>query len=637
MSYRKSIPIIICWCLSTTLSAQTSEIDSLKHLLASVQDNSYEKGDLLLKISNAYRYTDTAICKMYIREALQLAQKIESDRLEREVYWTLGIYYHYGDVQPYLAYFYYKKAEKLLLNADEKIRLCGLYTNLMSQFYQIDDMDNVAYYAQKILEIAAEWYDLPTLTPLDTNMPQTWYDMETLILGAQIFEGVALYKDNTSNEALDFFERMFKKAILLKNDYNYSNFVADCCVEIYFQQDRPREALYYLHWMRENVETKQTSGLMPGSYALLARAYAMLHQTDSAEFFIKKAWDCPVISYQVRLSLFQCQSIVEANKGNYRSALENFKKYHHISDSIAKSGKTTEIARMKNWYELEQKDHENEILQQEKQKQQKLILILAAALALIFALLALSILLYRKTDEKNSELKKLHTVKDKLFSVVAHDLRSPMGALISILKLTNKDMLDAETQTQLLKDITGRVDETYGLLENLLRWAKSQMQGIIPSPVHFNAQDVSLTVTDAIQYIASNKGIILNNNIEEQQVYADCDMFAVVVRNLSMNAIKYSSYEGEVTLSSKSSGNMLEISVKDTGTGMSQEVQNKLFNLSETKSQRGTGNESGTGLGLVLCADFVKINGGSIWFTSKEGEGSTFSFTVPVKELRMEN
>jgi PAS domain S-box-containing protein len=238
----------------------------------------------------------------------------------------------------------------------------------------------------------------------------------------------------------------------------------------------------------------------------------------------------------------------------------------------------------------------------------------------------------QETAEKNEELGKLHTVKDKLFSVVAHDLRSPMGALVSVLKLAGKNMLDAETQAQLFKDISMRVDDTYGLLDNLLRWAKSQMQGISPMPVSFDAREASHAVTYGIQYVAANKEIVLNNFIENHQIFADRDMFAVVLRNLTMNAIKYTSAVGEVTLASELSNNMLIISVKDNGIGMPQDVHDKLFKLSETQSRRGTNNESGTGLGLVLCADFAKANGGSIWFTSKVGEGSTFYFSVPLKE-----
>ena len=252
-------------------------------------------------------------------------------------------------------------------------------------------------------------------------------------------------------------------------------------------------------------------------------------------------------------------------------------------------------------------------------------------LAIIFVLLFASIYFYVKIIEKNRELKRLHTVKDKLFSVVAHDLRGPIGSMTSLLKLTSTKKMDTETQTQMLKEISKRVDDVYGLLDNLLRWAKNQMKGMVLSPVFFDVQNETRAVTNSLREIAAGKMIALNNRTEQQMVYADRDLFSVVVRNLTTNALKYTSKGGEIIINSELSGNMLVISVKDTGTGMPQDVQDKLFKLSETKSQRGTDNEKGTGLGLVLCADFVKVIGGNIWFTSKEGEGSTFFFSVPLK------
>jgi len=192
--------------------------------------------------------------------------------------------------------------------------------------------------------------------------------------------------------------------------------------------------------------------------------------------------------------------------------------------------------------------------------------------------------------------------------------------------------MDIETQNRLLKDVSKRVDDVYGLLDNLLRWAKSQMKGIVQSPVYFDVQNEINTVMDNLQNIAIAKKIALNNLARKQDVYADRDIFSVVMRNLTMNALKYSSAGGEITIDSELSGNKLVVSVKDTGTGMPKEVQDKLFNFSKTRSRRGTDNESGAGLGLVLCADFVKANCGRIWFTSVQGEGSTFFFSVPVKK-----
>jgi len=503
----------------------------------------------------------------------------------------------------------------------------------MSLFYDIEDMDNTVYYADKILEIIAERYDLTTLQSISSDtliLADKPYYLPSLMFGAQFFKGMARYKDNAEEEALDYFLDMLRKSIFLNAKYNYPGYIAWQCGKIYMKQNRPREALRYLHWVREDFEAKEDLSNLSSTYAYLAEAYIMLQRTDSAEYFIKKAWEYPILYDDTKLELFRVRYLIDFNNNDYRNALESYKKYHHLSDSINKAGKSAEITRMRNWYELEQKDNENMLLQHEYQKQRRLILVLQGALAMIFALFALSVFFYRKNFKKNRELKELHGVKDKLFSVVAHDLRSPIGSLMSLLMMANEKMLDADMQAQLFKDISNEVDDCFGLLDNLLRWAKSQMQGIIPSPSYFDAQESSCEVTDTLQSIALSKNIVLDNQIGRQQLYADRNMFSVVVRNLTMNALKYTSADGEVTLSSELSGNMLVISVKDTGIGMPQEVQDNMFKLTETKSRRGTNNESGVGLGLILCADFVKANGGNIWFNSKPEEGSTFFFSIPV-------
>ena len=252
-------------------------------------------------------------------------------------------------------------------------------------------------------------------------------------------------------------------------------------------------------------------------------------------------------------------------------------------------------------------------------------------LAIIFALFVLSVYFYMKTIEKNRELKDLHRVKDKLFSVVAHDVRSPIASLLSLLKLTDLEKEDVEMQIQLLKDISKRVEDVFGLLDNLLRWAKKQMHGLVVSPAYLDIKDEIDAAIDGLQDIAETKKITLKNCAENYKVFADRDMFLVVMRNLAVNAIKYTPSGGQVTVNAEPTNGMVTVSVKDTGMGMSQEIQDKLFNFSETKSRRGTDNESGIGLGLVLCAEFVSANGGRIWFNSEQNKGSTFFFTVPVK------
>ena len=235
------------------------------------------------------------------------------------------------------------------------------------------------------------------------------------------------------------------------------------------------------------------------------------------------------------------------------------------------------------------------------------------------------------TIRKNHQLTELHKLKDKLFSVIAHDLRGPVGSLLSLLKIRNVYNLDSETHKKLFETISNRVTDMYDLLDNLLRWAKSQMQGVSISPIYFDAQTEILEVLQTMQDYAAHKLLLINNNTFSQQIFADKDMFAVVFRNLITNAIKFTPENGEITVGTELASNMLIISVQDTGTGMSKNIQEKLFNITKTESKPGTNNEMGTGLGLVLCADFVKSNKGNIWFDSEIGRGSTFYFSMPIK------
>ena len=195
--------------------------------------------------------------------------------------------------------------------------------------------------------------------------------------------------------------------------------------------------------------------------------------------------------------------------------------------------------------------------------------------------------------------------------------------------LTSRKM-DPEKQEMMLKEVSQRATETYALLNNLLFWSKSQMGGLNPNPQYFEIRERSDDIIRQIQQQADNKGVILENTIVGQQVYADPDMTDVVIRNLLTNAIKYTHEGDAVRLFAEVKDNFLEISIKDQGLGIPPEVQQTLFKITETNSRKGTSNEQGSGLGLVLCADFVKLNGGAIRFESVAGEGSTFYFTIPL-------
>jgi len=627
--FKKSILTLLCWSLCATLTAQTPVIDSLENVLATAKLKNQEKAVLLINLSNAFMFGDTAKWRTYSMDALQLAQNAGLKLEEGRAHIALGIFYSIN-LSFYQAHTHFVNAEKIFYELNEKERLLGAYNNMTSMFRMMPDFDNAAYYARKTQELAIEMNNY------------------TGMLNAQLTLGEALYHEKYNQEALDYYLDLYQRSLHIEDSLNLAPHASALagfhCGLNYAHLKQYQEAIPYFQKRILYDKAQGFINTVAVTYINIAYVYSLMHNVDSAEYYINKAMDYPII-YHSTFSLYGVKAKIDSLKGDYRSALANFQKFHHIKDSISKAGASTEMARIKLWHEFDQKEVEKRILQKEYHKQRKLSTTLAIALVAIAALLALVVFFYRKIrenngelnkknhiiTEKNGELEELHTVKDKLFSVVAHDLRSPMASLMSILKLTHMNVLDAETQAQMLNDVSKRVDDVYGLLDNLLRWAKSQMQGMVISPVYFDVQNEIHAVMDGLQEIAAAKMVALNNRVRNHEIFTDRDMFSVVVRNLATNALKYTSAGGEVTIDSELTDDMLVVSVKDTGTGMPQEIQNKLFKLSETESRRGTNNESGTGLGLVLCADLVKANGGRIWFNSEQGEGSTFFFSIPTK------
>ena len=237
---------------------------------------------------------------------------------------------------------------------------------------------------------------------------------------------------------------------------------------------------------------------------------------------------------------------------------------------------------------------------------------------------------------KTEELQRTIAGRDKLYSVIAHDLRSPMGSNKMVLNMLILNLPSEKIGAEMYELLTmanQTTEDVFSLLDNLLKWTKSQI-----GKLNVVYQDVDLVeVTDGVieifSMVASLKKIrIREMKPEKMMVNADIDMLKTVVRNLLSNAIKFSKENSEVLVKMEEVDGMAVVSVQDYGCGISEEGQKKLLHTDTHFSTFGTNNEEGSGLGLLLCKDFVVKNGGKLWFTSKEGEGSIFSFSIPVKK-----
>jgi PAS domain S-box-containing protein len=236
----------------------------------------------------------------------------------------------------------------------------------------------------------------------------------------------------------------------------------------------------------------------------------------------------------------------------------------------------------------------------------------------------------------NAELERLNRTKDKFFSIIAHDLRNPFNAIIGFSELLRNDFheMDNKQKLNVLELINVSSQTAYNLLENLLQWARTQTDRIKFNPENFDLSEMVESVFDLHCVIARKKGIRLKSNIEPKTlVYADKNMINTVLRNLISNAIKFSNPDGEIVILVNKTDDFVEINIIDDGVGMSRESLGKLFRIDTYYSTSGTMGESGTGLGLIICKEFVEKNKGRIKAISSEGAGTTMSFTLTQEKL----
>jgi two-component system, sensor histidine kinase and response regulator len=234
----------------------------------------------------------------------------------------------------------------------------------------------------------------------------------------------------------------------------------------------------------------------------------------------------------------------------------------------------------------------------------------------------------------NQKLRVANATKDQFFSIIAHDLRGPVASLAGLLEMaaTNPDVLDKADRSEIFYELKSSAQNVYHLLENLLSWAKSQQGRMRCEPEKIYLSRMIKNVNNLFSTIAKQKGIILHSEVlNDTTVYADTNMLMTVLRNLISNAIKFTSDSGHICISAKTCESFIEVTVKDTGVGILNDHLYKLFQAENYFTTYGTQNEKGSGLGLLLCKEFVEKNGGKIWVESKPKQGSRIIFTLPAE------
>lgn len=323
---------------------------------------------------------------------------------------------------------------------------------------------------------------------------------------------------------------------------------------------------------------------------------------------------------------------------NYANKIQNlFKNFHN--EDLYLHLKTQEL-------EFQIREREMEL----KNRRTQLAMLIASVLLIAAVFVFFSTILIRKNrklakllkqlnanaktiSDKNKKLADANSEKDRFFSIIAHDLRSPFNAFLGFTELMTDESFDLtkEEMRSYAQEIRKSALLLFGLLENLLEWSRLQRNIITIEKKHHSLKKIIAMSMNAVKENAAKKEISISMDVEETlSVYVDDKMLQSVFRNLLSNAIKFTPRGGKINISAGKKTTEAEVVVSDTGIGIKPEVMEKLFRLDETVSTSGTEGEPSTGLGLILCHEFIEKHQGKIWAESSYGNGSAFHFTIPL-------
>jgi len=587
----------------------------------------------------------------YINLALDLNKKYKNEIYESDCYKNIGIvYYSEGQLSKALDYYY--KALFIALKLHNNAFMAADYNDIGVVLQSMELYPKALEYYKKALKLFAGTKDLNGVGTINENIGEVMlneknYDRAIIYCTKSI--NIAKKQDDKDGMMSDYTDlglcygnkHQFKQAISyldtsLQISRKYKNVYNEACTLIGFgtvynmQKDYKNAYKYALEG--------QSLAIKLGNLSVRSNAALQLNKTL-------------------------------AGLGKFDDAYKLLRQYIDLKDSLNNNESIQKLTSYNlelnfatRQHQFAQQQRERDILYQQRIKQQRLINTIF--FVIILGMIIISVVYYRQKrkqqkinlmlEEKNREvleqktniddqaqkLNDLNTLKDRLISVLAHDLRAPLSTLRGLFSLLQDDTISHQQLLDMIPGVLKKLEYTSDFLDTLLFWINSQMENFESSAKSFYVKDIVAFEAESYHEQAGLKGIKLIDSVPDDIIAsADPNSIRIVIRNLITNAIKFSSEDDVIEISAERQDKQhYVITVSDTGTGMSEEQLNKLFK-SKVNSKAGTNNESGTGMGMLFCKDLVEKCAGRIWVTSKQGHGTSFSFTVPlgvVNEARLE-
>lgn len=537
-----------------------------------------------------------------------------------------GVHYYVGR-NPEALSFYLKS-----LNIREKLKdTLGMATNLFNIANIYKDTGNDS--------LALLYYERALKTYKDLNYldrQATCYNNIGIVYQNMLLPGKALENYMLSLEIRENLKDSVKIAT------NYINIAM-----IHFNAEEYKKSLNYLD---KAYKTRKESGNKPSLALILnsqGNCFRELGNHEKALKLYEKSYKIGKEIGDLKRQIITAENIskVYEELGNYKKALAYHQEFTDVKDSLLNIETSEKINELQTRFETKEKEKTIDLLNKEKKIQslklektehQRIFLFITVLLVLI--LLVVIFNRYRLKNKKNKQLKvmnskleELMAMKDKFFSIIAHDLKSPLLAFQSITNMLseNFDKIEGEKKHELIKKMNNSANLQYELLKNLLQWSASQTGRLEFNPQSMNLAESVERNFELLNDNASKKDVLLVNRIDKNlEVKADHNMLNTILRNLLVNAVKFNKQHGKVIVESKQQDDSVVVSVKDTGLGMEEKDLGKLFKIDVNPATIGNSKEKGSGIGLILCKEFIEKHKSKIWVDSKPGEGSIFSFNL---------
>jgi len=661
--------------------AQESRTDSLLSMTVGQSDDELARTYYELSLALQGVYTDSALS--FANRAESLLQRNDPENLLPFLFKSKGKIYALKLVTE-RSIFYYRKAydEFIKLENYHEIGDCAL--RIGNLYYDVANFGEAYYFFMQSLTASERHDDRLSMARAENNLGNVSHEMgrlseaenhyqnsyeiyhelgyDTEECGALGNIGLIFYDKNEYDSALNYFFQVMEKlnpdSLGSASQHYILSGVYNNTALTYSDLGDSRLALEYYRKSLGLAVRADDEYNVGSVYINLGSLFGELRMADSALFYLHRALQLADKRgfRSITLNTFEELAKLHAGMGNYGPAYNWQVRYDTLYKSLFNENQSADISRLRAMYEQEISEKEISQLQSESQVQKmlnKVFIIFIVVIVVLVIIIAVNLRSKKKTNEmlaernlqissavqklseSETELQKLNMSKDRIFSVVAHDLRNPVAAVTGFSELLydNFDQFPVETQREYLLQILQGTQRIQNLLENLLIWARAQMKAVKYEPELLKVKGL---VDDCVKEMKANldhKKVQCIININQKcLIYADKAMMHTVLRNLIINAIKFSFPGGKIRITSSLGEETCTISVNDEGIGIQPEIQEKLFKSNEVVSTPGTTGESGSGLGLVICKEFLDRNLGEIRVESEPGNGSSFILELPLSK-----